>query len=266
MEPNKRTPAADQTAGASGMSKQGDRIDYQDNTASGTIVQENSGNRVDYQEKTNSNRLPVLAAEIKNASVVFAQAQRMSADCIIVMGKSLVEAKELCAHGEWTDFLKAAGISPRSAQRYMRIVKSGIGTDYLSIVGLTDALEEIDAAVAAMPDPGWATFISYENEDGPPDVMMWWATGALTGGFFQTWKNEEKPESYTCLIVESMPAFYIAFIAEVMAKGIDGGNPRREIFHLSIPFSERDEKIAIARSEIARYRGSEASGGAGGQF
>ncbi|WP_164892909.1 DUF3102 domain-containing protein [Mesorhizobium sp. M7A.F.Ca.US.010.02.1.1] len=227
----------------------GNRADFESSS-----VQENSENPGDRQGAMNSNRLPVLAAEIKNASVVFAQAQRMSADCIIVMGKSLVEAKELCAHGEWTGFLKAAGISPRSAQRYMRIVKSGIGSDYLSIVGLTDALDEIDAAVAAMPDPGWATFISYENEDGPPDVMMWWSTGSLTGGFLQTWKNYEEPDSHTCLIVESMPVFYIAFIAEVMASGIEGNNPRRQIVRQSIPFSERDEKIAFARSEIARYR------------
>lgn len=202
-----------------------------------------------------SNRLPVLAAEIKNANVVFATAQRMTASAVIVMGKCLVEAKEICPHGEWESFLTKAGISPRTAQRCMRIVRSGIGSDYLATVGLTAALEEIDAAIAAMPPPGSATLVTYENEEGPSDTLMWWSTGKLTGGFVQVWRAMEG-DHYKMVIVErEYPAFFIAFIAEVADRGISdlAPKPPREIRRQTVSFAVRDEKIAFLREAARQY-------------
>lgn len=202
-----------------------------------------------------SNRLPVLAAEIKNANVVFANAQRLTADAAIVMGKCLIEAKEICPHGEWEAFLDKTGISPRTAQRCMRIVKSGIGSDYLTCVGMTTALQEIDEAVASMPPDGQAMFVNYENEEGPPDTLMWWRTGKLTGGFVQVWRAQEGDHYRMHLVERDCPAFFIAFIAEVADRGLSDLKPQpsREISRQSISFAARDEKIAFLREKAREY-------------
>jgi hypothetical protein len=207
-----------------------------------------------------SNRLPVLAAEIKNANVVFASAQRMTADAVIVMGRCLVEAKGICPHGEWESFLTSTGIAPRTAQRCMRIVRSGIGSDYLRIVGMTTALQEIDEALAVMPPHGEAMFVTYENEEGPPSILMWWRTGKLTGGFVQVWRAVEGDHCKTLIIERDIPAFYIAFIAEVADRGPFDLKPlpSREISRQTVSFAVRDEKIALIRKAVREYAGGAA--------
>lgn len=202
-----------------------------------------------------SNRLPTLAAEIKSANVVFVSAQRMTADAVIVMGRCLVEAKEICPHGEWEAFIERAGISPRTAQRCMRIVRSGIGSDYLTCVGMTTALQEIDEAIASMPQHGEAILVTYENDEGVPDTLMWWRTGKLTGGFVQVWRAHEG-DHYKLLIVErEYPAFFIAFLAEVADRGLSDIDPKpsRELTRRTITFAERDRITGILREEAKKF-------------
>ena len=193
-----------------------------------------------------SNRLPVLMNEIKNANVVFEAAKRTTADAIMVMGRSLVEAKQLCAHGEWVDFLRESGVSPRSAQRYMRVVEAGITSEYLSIVGLAGALEEIEDALAAMPARHEAMLATWEADD-EPDVMIWWATGKYTAGFLQAYRDEERPDRARVLIVDSIPAIHAATLLEYFTCGLPGDEPRREISRRAISHQERDHKVAFAR-------------------
>lgn len=199
-----------------------------------------------------SNRLPVLLAEIKNANVVFASAHRTTVAAAFVMGKSLVEAKELCQHGEWTDFLRDTGIPLRTAQRYMRLVQSGYGADYVDTVGLTEALKEIDEAQQIMPSDGHAMLARFIQEPAH-DVFMWWRVDRHHGGILQAVNDEEDPNRSRLLIIDHFPIVFIAFFLDVMATGLLGNRPTRELDRRTVSFHERDEKIAVARREAARF-------------
>lgn len=71
-----------------------------------------------------SNRLPILAIEIRRTHERALAALRSAAEAARQSGDALIEAKILVKHGEWLTFLKEAGISERTAQRYMRIAKN----------------------------------------------------------------------------------------------------------------------------------------------
>ncbi|ANV22860.1 DUF3102 domain-containing protein [Agrobacterium pusense] len=200
-----------------------------------------------------SNRLPHLLAEIKNANVVFAQAQKTTASAAFIMGKSLIEAKDLCGHGDWTGFLKEAGLPPRTAQRYMRLVQSGLGSEYIGLVGVTEALKEIDEAQEIMPSDGKAIMAVWEGES-TPDTMMWWRIDRHTGGFFQAYTNDDDPDVATFLIVHSMPIVFIAFIVDVFSNGLMWDQPRQQRFRREVTMEERDEKIAFVKAEAARFQ------------
>lgn len=200
-----------------------------------------------------SNRLPHLLAEIKTANVVFAQAQKTTASAAFVMGKSLIEAKELCGHGDWTGFLKETGLPPRTAQRYMRLVQSGLGSEYIGLIGVTEALKEIDEAQEIMPSDGKAIMAVWEGEP-TPDTMMWWRLDRHTGGFFQVHTNDDDPDVATFLIVHSMPVVFIAFIVDVFSNGLMWDQPRQQRFRREVTMEERDEKIAFVKAEAARFQ------------
>lgn len=82
-----------------------------------------------------SNRLSVLAADVKNNLAASALAERSAADSALAAGAALCEAKDLCKHGEWLPFLREAGIPERKAQRYMQLSRSGLKSDTVSDLG-----------------------------------------------------------------------------------------------------------------------------------
>ncbi|WOS62161.1 DUF3102 domain-containing protein [Sinorhizobium fredii] len=91
-----------------------------------------------------SNRLPVLAAEIRQAHNVMNSAARTAVDAAIVAGRSLIEAKELVGHGNWLPFLKDAGLHEKAAQRLMTLAASNLKSDMVSFLGgVTPALRFI---------------------------------------------------------------------------------------------------------------------------
>ena len=57
-------------------------------------------------EAASSNRLPVLAAEIRAAHTGVLDAAKTAAERSIEAGRALLEAKELVKHGEWGAWLK----------------------------------------------------------------------------------------------------------------------------------------------------------------
>jgi hypothetical protein len=74
--------------------------------------------------KRGSNRLPVLAVEIKKALLFASAAQGIATMKAIEAGKLLQEAKRAVPHGEWLPWLKAnCALSARSAQGYMRLAE-----------------------------------------------------------------------------------------------------------------------------------------------
>ncbi len=74
-----------------------------------------------------SNRLPVLAEEIKRAHTGVMDAAKTAAERAIEAGNALIEAKSLVKHGQWLPFLKEHCERPqRTAQLYMKIAKLGL--------------------------------------------------------------------------------------------------------------------------------------------
>jgi hypothetical protein len=125
----------------------------------------------------NSNRLPILAAEIKQAQLEIEKASATVAVKALVAGNSLIEAKALVKHGEWLPFLKEAGIAERQAQRYMTLARSGLKPDTVSdLGGIKAALEYLSARqlpaadeqlVAVLPQSPWREplVVIWESEE-----------------------------------------------------------------------------------------------------
>jgi DUF3102 family protein len=93
-------------------------------------------------QRPSSNRLPILAAEIKAAHEKFSTVARTALSHAIIVGERLIEAKTLVDHGEWLPWLKMhCSISERQAQKYMRVAraKSAVRAD-LTIEAAIDAL------------------------------------------------------------------------------------------------------------------------------
>jgi Protein of unknown function (DUF3102) len=63
-----------------------------------------------------SNRLPILAAEIREAHGA-ARAAAPVVDRARDAGTKLIEAKGLLGHGEWLPWLKETGVAPCEARR-----------------------------------------------------------------------------------------------------------------------------------------------------
>ncbi len=82
-----------------------------------------------------SNRLTALAEDVKLAAEAFAVAERASAEHALNAGRLLAEAKEACRHGGWLPFLKRAGVAERSAQRWMKLHRTGLKSDTVSDLG-----------------------------------------------------------------------------------------------------------------------------------
>ena len=73
---------------------------------------------------TESNRLPILAEEIKLAHSGVQDAAQTATERAIEAGHALTEAKALVKHGEWLPWLKTnCLLSERTAQAYMRLVR-----------------------------------------------------------------------------------------------------------------------------------------------
>ena len=93
---------------------------------------------------TESNRLPILAEEIKLAHLGVRDAARTAAQHAIDAGERLIEAKTLVAHGQWLPWLKEhCEISERSAQLYMKIVRLGFKSETVADIGIKAASKSI---------------------------------------------------------------------------------------------------------------------------
>lgn len=98
-----------------------------------------------------SNRLPVLAAEIRAAHAGVEDAVKTAAERAVGAGHALLEAKSLVKHGGWMPWLKEhCRLSERTAQLYMKIAKLGLETETVAVLGIKAASQAIRVAY---PDP-----------------------------------------------------------------------------------------------------------------
>jgi len=89
-----------------------------------------------------SNRLPVLAAEIRCAHADVQAAAKTAAECAIAAGKALIEAKQLVKHGEWLPWLREnCALAERTAQLYMKIAEKGTDPRVIAAIGLQAAAQ-----------------------------------------------------------------------------------------------------------------------------
>ncbi|WP_296762635.1 DUF3102 domain-containing protein [Sediminimonas sp.] len=82
-----------------------------------------------------NNRLPMLADEARQAHVDSARHTTQAAERALAAGAALAEAKALCKHGQWGEWLAETGIPERSAQRYMKMHRSGLKTATVADLG-----------------------------------------------------------------------------------------------------------------------------------
>jgi Protein of unknown function (DUF3102) len=67
-----------------------------------------------------SNRLPILADEIRTAHAMAIRRAHQSIEAGVRAGVALLEAKKLVGHGNWTDWVRAnVPVTIRQVQRYM---------------------------------------------------------------------------------------------------------------------------------------------------
>jgi hypothetical protein len=98
-----------------------------------------------------SNRLPVLATEIRKAHADVQDAAKTAAQRAIEAGHALIEAKELIEHGGWLPWLREhCALADRTARLYMQIARSGLKSATVADFGLQAAAKAI---VLQYPDP-----------------------------------------------------------------------------------------------------------------
>ncbi len=117
-----------------------------------------------HRSPRNSNRLPVLAAEIRKAHAGVQEAEQVAAQGAINVGHALIEVKTLVKNGEWLPWLKEhCRISERTAQLYMRIARFGIKPATIADLGGINAAASF-LTMHKTPDPGRVLFVYLRNE------------------------------------------------------------------------------------------------------
>lgn len=130
-----------------------------------------------------SNRLPLLAEEIRQAHAGVKEAAQTAAERAIEAGHALIEAKGLVKHGEWLPWLKQhCRISERTAQLYMKIVRLGLKSETVADLGVKAASKVVSVIKDPHYDPfhhcdregkrQWILFACFLNLEGwhPDDV------------------------------------------------------------------------------------------------
>lgn len=129
---------------------------------------------------TGSNRLPALAAEARQAHAETMHHAQKAADRALAAGAALDEAKALCAHGAWGDWLAETGIPGRTAQRYMKLHRAGCNSAIVADMGTANAEAIAALGLKLLPQDGAGIEASGFNLDGSTGCARTWPAGDLT--------------------------------------------------------------------------------------
>lgn len=108
-----------------------------------------------------SNRLPVLAEEIRREHHAARRASGEALRHAIAAGERLIEAKALLEHGQWLPWLAEQDIPERTARLYARIARH---KDIIDAKSATVADMTLRGAVAELTEPKWPEKISERYE------------------------------------------------------------------------------------------------------
>lgn len=129
-------------------------------------------------DRNTSNRLPILAVEIRRAHADVCEAAKTAAERALAAGSALVEAKSLCAHGEWSAWLAETGIPERTAQRYMSLQRAGCISAIMADYGLVRAAEFSALGLKMYPAKGRAKKSwSCTTDQELGWLAYWWRSG-----------------------------------------------------------------------------------------
>ncbi len=124
-----------------------------------------------------SNRLAVLAVDIRNAHADVTRGTQTVAERALAAGDMLIEAKAALPHGEWAGWLtQHTGLSGRTARLYMQLARSGMKTATVADLGLQGAVSALAAEskrrrlLSPVPPPGHYTYAQSIGED---QVIVW---------------------------------------------------------------------------------------------
>ncbi|MBM6725406.1 DUF3102 domain-containing protein [Pseudoflavonifractor phocaeensis] len=84
---------------------------------------------------------PADERDIETITGEILDAKRAGGEAILIIGRCLIEAKDMLSHGEWRSWLEErVEFSERSAQRFMRLAREWSNPTALSDLGATKAL------------------------------------------------------------------------------------------------------------------------------
>jgi hypothetical protein len=121
-----------------------------------------------------SNRLPFLQGQVADLHRAVLHHTASAAEKALVAGAALVEAKSLCRHGEWQDWLKATGVPERSARRYMLLHRAGLNSAIVADLGMAKAERCAALGLDLMPQNGAGVMAKGCNEDGVSGLAVTW--------------------------------------------------------------------------------------------
>ena len=109
----------------------------------------------DELERTNEVEI-TCTRDIEDITAEILEAKRAGGEAILTIGRGLIEAKALLAHGEWLPWLtERVEFSERSAQNFMRFAREWSNPQTLADLGASKAL-----ALLALPAEERADFIA----------------------------------------------------------------------------------------------------------
>ena len=109
----------------------------------------------DELERTNELEI-TCTRDIEDITAEILEAKRAGGEAILTIGRGLIEAKGLLAHGEWLPWLtERVEFSERSAQNFMRLAREWSNPQTLADLGASKAL-----ALLALPAEERADFIA----------------------------------------------------------------------------------------------------------
>ena len=109
----------------------------------------------DELERTNEVEI-TCTRDIEDITAEILEAKRAGGEAILTIGRGLIEAKALLAHGEWLPWLtERVEFSERSAQNFMRLAREWSNPQTLADLGASKAL-----ALLALPAEERADFIA----------------------------------------------------------------------------------------------------------